>query len=1032
MFIPNAVRRLIGLIKVVESGKYITISGLPGQNIVNDILSVWDSSKITNSVFSKIGKDELVFHRWFAPDVAYMLERLIKEKKKGYHIRAMKNVLHHLYTQTWLKDTFAKQLDILDFSKIQSMMTITPQDHQYRFLNNYNIAVPRFKLNGFMLGAGAGTGKASRLGAFIKTPGGWSTMGQMKVGTEITTPKGGVTKVTGVFPQGLVDIYRMTFADGRFTEVCGDHLWKVHLRNEQKKGYWLIKSTKEIMNSTSFLSERAYIPLTESENIPDISLPVDPYILGVILGDGCITDGGSIKITHPDTFIKDKVANRLDFTMRIGDMQPGIDYSLIGRPRGYNTIVRELRTLGLMGKNHYTKFVPEMYLMASHCQRVDLLNGLLDTDGTTDKSGSASFCSTSFKLAEAVQYLVRSIGGIANISIKNPVYTYLGIKHKGRIAYQVNIRHKYPEELFTLPKKKERVSNTNQYAETLKLRIDKIEYIGKHEAQCISVADEDHLYITDGFIVTHNTIMGLTLGVTAGANQVIIICPKNAVHRVWQDTIRGTDKTPSVFRKVPKIWTSLDGTEPPHGLSHYIVHFDAMEKFLHYMSSLGLGKTVILLDESHNLNDIESFRVQTFIQIVHAAKCENVLWQSGTPVKALGGETAPLFSTIDPMFDEEVRARFKVIYGISSGRANDILAARLGKVTFKIGSDTVVQGKPEFKDINVKLPNGHKYTLEAIRTEIRSFAKERSAYYVKNMKHFEERYEIILKIFSDNLKTTEDYDKLKLYKSYIKKIRKSYNPGEDRAIATYCRKYEDEVIAPALPSLLKKEFRSVRTVVKYYQLKVLGEALGQVLGKKRAECITEMIPYIGLEKCIDNAEKKTVIFTSYVSTLEACEKYLKEAGYKPVLVYGKTSNDLAAHVGTFDKDEDANPLVATYACLSSAVPLIMANEMIMLNSPFRSYEYDQAVARTYRLGQDTQVVIWNVFLDTGSEPNLSTRNKTILDWSRKQVEEIMNFKAGGLSMECYQEIDVNPDLREGLATPIVKMNGMPTWALWGN
>lgn len=700
MFIPNSLRRLIGAIKVIESGNQIHLVGLPGTMLRDDILSVWQSSQITDNLFSHVGQNDLAFNKFFAPDIVYAFERMIGEKRRGHHLRAMKHVVELLYVQTWLKHTKEQHSDIIDLSQLNRFI-FTPLDHQMGFLTTYNKAVPRFLLKGYLLGAGPGTGKT-------------------------------------------------------MTEL-----------------FW------------------------------------------------------------------------------------------------------------------------------SACLHAD-----------------------------------------------------------------VNI----------------------------------------------------------------------------------IVCPKNAVHRVWYNTIMGSDEGPSIYKKAQKTWTSLDGIDPPRGMDHYIIHYDYLEKFVSMLGHLNIRNHTIGLDESHNMNEIDSFRVATFAALCHQTNCKHVLWESGTPVKALGGEMAPLLLTIDPMFDKDAQMRFKAIYGKATGRANDILAARMGRMTYKVYSTSVIKGKPEHKRLNIQIPNGGEYTLDSVRDEIRAFAKQRGEYYLKNMKYFEKQYELALNHFYHSLTTSEQRSEFKKYQSYIKQIRRGYDPKEHAQIANFCNHYEKKVIMPTLPKPMKDAFKANRSVIKYYKLKVLGEALGQVLGKKRAQCVIDMLPYVGMEKIIDTAIKKTMIFTSYVPVVDAADAYLKKAGFQPVLVYGKTNNELAQNVAKFTKDVDLNPLIATYASLSAAVPVVAANEMIMLNSPFRSYEYDQSVARTFRQGQDTQVYVNDVFLDTGSQPNISTRNKDILDWSRKQVEEIMNFKAQGMGLEEYAEFKPyhddlvhialedfyeEEDFFDGLPIEkIIQVQRQPIWTKW--
>ena len=116
-----------------------------------------------------------------------------------------------------------------------------------------------------------------------------------------------------------------------------------------------------------------------------------------------------------------------------------------------------------------------------------------------------------------------------------------------------------------------------------------------------------------------------------------------------------------------------------------------------------------------------------------------------------------------------------------------------------------------------------------------------------------------------------------------------------------------------------------------------------------------------------------------------------------------TNKDLPQIVNEFGLNDDLNPLIATYQSLSSAVPMVMANNSLMMNTPFRSYEMEQAIARTDRIGQTEDVYVTTVLLDTKGEPNISTRSNEIMEWSRQQVEEILGIKtAPNISLESLE------------------------------
>lgn len=383
-----------------------------------------------------------------------------------------------------------------------------------------------------------GKGKANSVNSLVKVPGGWKRMGDILVGDVVTAWDGSATRVNGVFPQGRVETFKVTFADGRSTVVTGEHLWKIFYTNTTLARRWRIADTKEISRILSFDS-RLYVPLCEPEDGEHKDFVIDPYLMGVLLGDGGMSTN-TIVIRKGDQELFDNIAPLLPH----GDalVPSSSDHCLgyrIHGTGGKNSTVTALRELGLLGSAAWDKEIPAEYLNASLDQRWALLQGLMDTDGTvnTIKTGGAiSYCSTSEKLALGVQYLVRSLGGIAKISSRIPNYTHNGTKKEGRKAYNVLIRMKTPDKIFRLTRKKERTNNDNQYAGNLKLRIVSVEPNGFEEAQCISIEHPDHLYVTDDFIVTHNTLISAKAAEKL-QHRTAVIVPAMYVEK-WYDELK--------------------------------------------------------------------------------------------------------------------------------------------------------------------------------------------------------------------------------------------------------------------------------------------------------------------------------------------------------------------------------------------------------------------------------------------------------------------------------------------------------------
>lgn len=322
-------------------------------------------------------------------------------------------------------------------------------------------------------GSANGVGKAQPLDSKIKIPGGWTVMGDLSVGDQVTSIDGTPMTVTGIYPQGSKPIFRLTFQDGRTAEACEDHLWEVSSFRWMKDGTHpssRIVSTKEIVqilekdDGKKSAWYNLYVPLNSHEDQLDVDLPIDPYLLGALLGDGCLT---------------------------------------MSSPRFSDVDQTVIESLQLRGCN---KFIPEIYKHASLKQKQELLQGLFDTDGTVGKTGNLSFATSSKQLSEDVAYLIRSIGGTAKITTRVPTYTYNGQQLAGALSYNVCIRYHSRDKLVSVPHKLARLSTNYQYS-NLQLKIVKAEYVGQKEAQCIMVDHPRHLYITNDFVVTHNTVI---------------------------------------------------------------------------------------------------------------------------------------------------------------------------------------------------------------------------------------------------------------------------------------------------------------------------------------------------------------------------------------------------------------------------------------------------------------------------------------------------------------------------------------------
>jgi ATP-dependent Clp protease ATP-binding subunit ClpA len=413
-----------------------------------------------------------------------------------------------------------------DISKAVEKGEIDPVVGRASEIKRVSQILSRRKKNNPVLIGEPGVGKAQPLDAKILTPNGWTTMGEIMVGDEVLTPEGKISKVIGVYPQGEKDIYKINFKDGRSTEACGEHLWKTYGIPEGKKRNksWSILNTLDIKNKLENTKYRLKLPLVSNLLFSNVELEsdliIEPYLMGILLGDGHFGKY-ELSFTTNDNEIYESINEIVgeDFKLSInGDGVKTNTYRInINddklkdiRTRFYkndriHNLLNETDMLNLTETKSNNKFIPKKYKTSTLKQKINLLQGLLDSDGTVTKTGSIQFSSVSNQLIKDVQELIWSIGGLAIIKKKQTYYTYNGVKKKGQLSYVLTIRYKSPSDLFRLERKKERIPTNYQYSEVLKNNIDSVNYVGVKEAKCVMIEDENHLYVTDNYIVTHNT-----------------------------------------------------------------------------------------------------------------------------------------------------------------------------------------------------------------------------------------------------------------------------------------------------------------------------------------------------------------------------------------------------------------------------------------------------------------------------------------------------------------------------------------------
>jgi hypothetical protein len=508
----------------------------------------------------------------FVPE-KILFEYILAESEKVYHVYGKlkrnqdKSEMYFIPKTQVLDDPFYKEVDIdVDFTKYIELDQFqlkdgtigrTPYEHQ---INGVKFLLTN---KGCLLADDMGLGKCLSINQLVYTPKGLEVISNLKVGDYVIGSNGLKTKVIRVYPQKeLKKMYKITFNDGYSVECTDDHMWTVtsnngSINNKNREIRYTNLTVEQMLDKDLVLEQpgtgwnekrpykfKTYYKQSNSQNkwqIPIVKpihfennqkLPIDPYLLGVSLGDSYINETGNIKIElHKDDF--DEIFNN----QIINEISPQQNK----RCNNIYVLKEEVKLLGLNGKLSHTKFIPDMYKYSSVEDRLAILQGLMDTDGHCMKSDKdvfvgTEYCTVSEQLADDVAEIIHSLGGI--VRKKSKIGSYKkedGTRVECKVAYRLNI--KLPEGMnpFRLKRKSKEYNPPQKYK--VGRYIKDIEYLGMDKSICIKVEAEDSLFTLQHGIVTHNTYQSIIAALESGAKKILIVCP-SAVKINWEREIQ--------------------------------------------------------------------------------------------------------------------------------------------------------------------------------------------------------------------------------------------------------------------------------------------------------------------------------------------------------------------------------------------------------------------------------------------------------------------------------------------------------------
>ncbi|MBI5274917.1 MAG: replicative DNA helicase [Burkholderiales bacterium] len=337
-----------------------------------------------------------------------------------------------------------------------------------------------------VLAARPSMGKAQPVDAKVRTLTGWKAMGELEVGDAVASVDGRPSIVTGIYPQGVKQVFRVTFSDGRSAECCADHLWKVHCRHWPEARV-LQTSELQALLARKRYQNRVWIEPATGEFGHEDPLPVDPWVLGALLGSGSLSGSGSVMCSAASVKALQPLGARVGDGMEV--VHADVTVSL--QP---DLLRVALEGLGLLDLPSDRTFIPRLYLEANRAARVDLLRGLLGSDECAEPRSAAELSTMSRQLSDDVAELVRSLGGWCSIHTEQlHVMNVAGMQVGGLSAYVCHI------------------SLSENPQERRRLNVVTITPTRQAQCQCIAVSHPDKLYITDQDVVTHNTSLAINI-----------------------------------------------------------------------------------------------------------------------------------------------------------------------------------------------------------------------------------------------------------------------------------------------------------------------------------------------------------------------------------------------------------------------------------------------------------------------------------------------------------------------------------------
>lgn len=515
----------------------------------------------------------------------------------------------------------------------------------------------------------------------------------------------------------------------------------------------------------------------------------------------------------------------------------------------------------------------------------------------------------------------------------------------------------------------------------------------------------------NGYILAFDPGLGKTLTSIALATclekeKVYIICP-NSLKDNWAIEIRNYFNEYKADEDLWKKEVGIVGNSKfpiTDDTKYLICNLEAISKFMPYADAS--CDNMLIIDESQNFRNIKGTRTEELLKFAKALNCKDIIPCSGTPVKANPAEIVPCLALLDPTFTQKCGEIYSKCFNMDTLNAANIINNRFGNIMYRRTKQEIGSLPQKYEvDLFVTTNNSEQYLVSHTNKLIQE--RFEKIYIAKIEKNRELRKQFIEE---HNKYSNAPRDIRKLYEKNVINVVNTNKVTEPLADVDKdtLETYIDTFVFPNVPQNRQKDFKRLYTNFIMMEKQAMGEAMGEILPKYRAQMFIDMYAQNKMQfiNKINENTKKVVIFSPFLEVVKYIYNDMKASGIGIVKITGE-DKDRIKDIIRFKEDDTIQVLIATSQTLGTGVTLTEANILYFFGTPWRSTDYKQASDRIHRIGQTDDVIIYNVLLKSEGK-NLSTRMQEILSWSDEMFNGLIDngqvSDLTALAVESYVDL----------------------------